>query len=109
MAMVLIIEDDDTIREMLRRFLTKIGHEVQAFGDAGSAMDSVDFSSVVPAVVVLEGGRSPLGCGVTPDTCAGVGAGVSEGAGAWGDSRCSATMLWAIGLASGSVEPNAAG
>ena len=46
MATVLVMDDDNVIRNLLHRILTMGGHSVITFPDAAPALDSVDFSSV---------------------------------------------------------------
>ncbi len=50
MARILLVEDDTTVREAVAAYLTRAGHEVDAVGDGGEA---VDHYAAAPADLVL--------------------------------------------------------
>jgi PAS domain S-box-containing protein len=40
-ARILVVDDEPTIRELLEKVLTRMGHKVETTGDAGTAMDKI--------------------------------------------------------------------
>ena len=46
MANVLVIDDEESIRKMIRTRLNREGHDVVSFADAAPALETVDFDSI---------------------------------------------------------------
>ena len=46
MANILVMEDDDAVRQVISRLLKMQSHTVTAFSDAGPALDTVDFQQI---------------------------------------------------------------
>ena len=54
MAIILVVDDDETIRKVFIRLLDGKGHTVLSFEDARPALDEVDFSTVSLVVSDLQ-------------------------------------------------------
>ena len=46
MARILLVDDEEVIRDALAKALQKTGYEVSTFEDAGPAMKSTDFNTI---------------------------------------------------------------
>ena len=58
MATILIVDDSPTLRRMLKKELSGLGHEVTEFGDGVTALDYL--ASHVPALVISDVNMAPM-------------------------------------------------